>query len=90
MSGLGRLVEVSRSPTDTRTPWHTERWISPSQRPLPTKQPQKTKFHAVSGIQIPDPSSPADYALDRAAIGTVHPCDTGDVAEVEMDGAFSV
>jgi len=29
-------------------------------------------------------------ALDGTATGTVHPCDTGDVEEVEMDGAFSV
>jgi len=59
--GPGLLtVEVSRSHIirHTHTRWDSsERVISSSQRPLPTKQTQETNVHSLSGIRSAIPAA---------------------------------
>jgi len=71
-SGLGHLVEVSRSHTvrhtiSDRTPLNG--WSGPSQRPLPTKHITNTRedINALSVIRTHDPSNQAaaDLRLGR-------------------------
>ena len=77
---LGRLtvqVSASLSLSFTHTRTHTkqthtytqyvssERVISPSQRPLPTKQTQQTNIHALSGIRTSDRNNRAVSDLPK-------------------------